>query len=122
MQGMTLPGLMQPTPLTVRSIFDRMRTVHADGTVSSPDGRFTYGELAERILRLCSVLTDELGIRPGDRVASFAFNSARHFELYYAVPLIGAVLHTVNVRLYEEQVSYIVDHAQDRVVFVDPEL
>ena len=119
---MTLPGLMQPTPLTVRSIFDRMRTVYPDGEVVSPDGRFTYGDIAERVLRLCTVLTDELGVRPGDRVASFAFNTARHFELYYAVPMVGAVLHTVNVRLYAEQVAYIIEHAEDRVVFVDAEL
>ena len=119
---MTLPGLMQPTPLTLRAIFDRMRTVHADGEVVDADGRRSYGELAERILRLCRVLTDELGLRPGDRVASFAVNSARHLELYWAVPLIGAVLHTVNVRLYDEQVAYIVDHAGDRVVFTDDAL
>jgi len=119
---MTLPGLMQATPLTLRAIFDRMRTVHADGEVVDPEGRRSYGELAERVLRLCRVLTDELGIGPGDRVASFAVNSARHLELYWAVPLVGAVLHTVNVRLYDEQVAYIIDHAGDRVVFTDPAL
>lgn len=119
---MTLPGLMQATPLTLRGIFDRMRTVHADGEVVDPEGRRTYAEVAERVLQLCRVLTDELGIRPGDRVASFAVNSARHLELYWAVPLVGAVLHTVNVRLYDEQVAYIIDHAGDRVVFTDPAL
>ncbi len=118
---MTLRGLMQPTPLNVRSIFERMRTLYADGEVVSPDGRLTYGELADRVLRLCTVLTDELGVQPGDRVGSFAFNTSRHLELYYAVPLIGAVLHTINVRLYADQVAYIVDHAEDRVVFVDDE-
>ena len=116
---MTLPGLMQHTPLTLRIVFDRLRTVHADGEVVDGEGRRTYGELAERVLRLCRVLTEELGIGPGDRVATFAYNSARHLELYYAVPLVGAVLHTVNIRLYDEQVRYIVDHAGDRVVFVD---
>lgn len=117
---MTLPGLMQPTPLRIHGIFERMRTVHADGEVvdAGQGVRRTYGEVAARVERLCTVLTD-LGVRPGDRVASYAWNSARHLELYYAVPLVGAVLHTVNIRLYDEQVAYITNHADDRVVFVD---
>ena len=117
-----LLGLIQDTPLNIAMIFERLRTVAADGEVVTPDGRWTYGELSERILRLCTVLTDELGVRPGDRVATFGYNTARHFELYYAVPLIGAVLHTVNIRLYGEQIAYIVNHARDRVLFVDGEL
>jgi acyl-CoA synthetase (AMP-forming)/AMP-acid ligase II len=119
---MTLKGLMQPSPLTIGSIFERMRTIYADGEVVSPEGRTTYGAIAERILRLCTVLTERFGIRPGDRVATFGFNSSRHFELYYAVPMIGAVLHTVNVRLFPEQISAIVNHAADRLVFVDADL
>ncbi|MFY9588052.1 MAG: long-chain fatty acid--CoA ligase [Actinomycetota bacterium] len=119
---MTLSGLMQETPLTLHGIFERMRTFYADGEVVSPEGRTTYGAIAERILRLCTVLTERFGIRPGDRVATYGFNSARHFELYYAVPLIGAVLHTVNVRLFPEQVAYIINHAGDRLVFADGDL
>ncbi len=117
-----LPGLMQRTPLTLRMIFERMRTIHPDGEVVSPEGRSTYGELSERILRLATVLRNDLGMRPGDRVATFGYNHARHFELYWAVPLIGAVLHTVNIRLFEDQIAYIVGHAEDRVLFVDGEL
>lgn len=116
---MTIPGLMQRTPLTLRVIFERLRTVHADGMVVDSEGRRSYGEVAERVLRLCRVLTEELGVRPGNRVASFAYNSARHLELYYAVPLVGAVLHTLNIRLHDDQIRYIVDHAGDRIVFVD---
>ena len=119
---MTIPGLMQPTPLTLRMIFDRMRTIHADGRLRDVKGETTYGEVCDRILRLCRVLTEELGVRPGDRVASFGFNSLRHFELYFAVPLVGAVLHTVNVRLFDEQIVYVIGHAEDTVVFVDGEL
>ncbi len=115
---MTIPGLMQATPLTIHDIFHRLRTVYADGEVVDVEGRRTYGELAERILRLCAALRD-LGVEPGDRVASFGFNSARHLELYYAVPLLGAVLHTVNVRLYEDQIASVIDHAGDKVVFAD---
>jgi fatty-acyl-CoA synthase len=118
-RNMTIPGLMQQTPLTLHSIFERMRTVYADGEVISPEARRTYAESAERILRLARALTDELGIQPGDRVATFAVNSARHFELYWAVPLVGAVLHTVNIRLHPEQIAYICNHAGDRVMFVD---
>ena len=116
---MTIPGLMQPTPLTLDHIFERMRTVYADGQVISPERRTTYGELSERILRLARALVDDLGVRPGDRVATFATNTARHFELYWAVPLVGAVLHTVNIRLHPEQIAYICNHAEDRVLFFD---
>jgi fatty-acyl-CoA synthase len=117
-----MPGLMQPTPLRLHEVFERMRTVYGTTEVVGPEGRFTYAELGERVLRMCRVLTDEFGIRPGDRVASFAFNTVRHFELYWAVPLIGAVLHTVNVRLFPEQIAQIVAHAADRVVFLDGEV
>ena len=118
---MTIPGLMQPTPLTLRAIFERMRDVYGDGEVVSPEGRTTYGELAGDVMRLVTVLRD-LGVETGDRVGTFAFNSARHFALYHAVPLIGAVLHTVNVRLADDQIAYVVNHAQDKVMFVDAEL
>ena len=116
---MTMPGLFQQTPLTLRMIFDRMRTVFAEGEIVSPERRTTYGETADRILRLARVLRDDLGIEPGDRVATFAHNSARHFELYYAVPLIGAVLHTLNIRLYADQIAYIANHAEDVALFFD---
>jgi fatty-acyl-CoA synthase len=118
----TIPGLMQATPLTLDLVVRRMRDVFADGRVVDVERDTTYGEVADRILRLARALTEELGVRPGDRVATFGFNSIRHFELYYAVPLIGAVLHTVNVRLFDDQIAYIVNHAEDEVVFVDGEL
>ncbi len=118
---MTIPGLMQQTPLTIRSIFERLRTIYADGKVISPERTMTYGEFAERVLKLCTGLRG-MGIRPGDRVGTFAFNSARHFELYYAVPLLGAVLHTINVRLFPEQIVYVTSHAEDKVVFFDTEV
>jgi fatty-acyl-CoA synthase len=114
----TLPGLMQRTPLTLHYIFDRMRTIYQDRGVISPDQRSSYGEISERILRLARAL-QELGVGPGDRVATFATNSVRHFELYWAVPLIGGVLHTVNIRLHPEQIAYICNHAEDKVLFCD---
>jgi len=112
-------------PLTIRTVFDRMRTVNAGSVVvdALPGGttRLTYGDLCERVLRLAAVLRD-LGVEPGDRVASFANNTSRHLELYYAVPLVGAVLHMVNIRLHPEQLEYVVADADDTVVFVDDDL
>lgn len=118
---MTIPGLMQQTPLVIKTIFDRMRTIYGDGYVISPERRITYAELGERVLKLCSALK-ELGIQPGDRIGTFAFNSTRHLELYYAVPLMGAVLHTINVRLFPEQITYITNHAEDKLIFFDGDL
>ena len=120
-----MQGLMGNQPLTVRTIFDRMRTVYADAEVvdafPTGAGRTTYGAMADRILRLVTVL-QELGVQPGDRVGTFANNSSRHVELYYAVPLAGAVLHMVNIRLHDDQLEHVVADAGDVVMFVDDDL
>jgi fatty-acyl-CoA synthase len=116
---------MGQMPLTIGTIFERMRTLNAGSLLvdALPEGttRQTYGEVAERVLRLVTVLRD-LGVQPGDRVASFANNTSRHVELYYAVPLVGAVLHMVNIRLHPEQLEYVVADAGDTVLFVDDDL
>jgi len=83
--------------------------------------RFTYREHYDRVARAVGALRG-LGVRPGDRVATYAWNHHRHLELYWAIPAAGAVLHTVNIRISSEDVAYILDHAEDRVVFVDAEL
>ncbi len=116
-------GLMMDWPLLVPSILRRAGQFYPEKEIVSrwADGtlhRLTYGELEPRVHRLMNALR-ELGIRPGDRVATLAWNSHRHLELYFAVPSIGAVLHTINFRLAREQLLYIINHAQDRVVFVD---
>src|SRR5215208_5006338 len=121
-----LEGLMQHDhPLTLQLILERMRTVYADSeVVGARDGRRTrrsYAELTERADRLAAGLA-RLGVRPGDRVATFAWNSPEHMEAYLAVPCMGAVLHTVNVRLFADQVAYVVNHAEDSVVLVDDSL
>src|SRR3954452_14549259 len=120
-----MEGLMMDVPLNVRHIADRAATVFGDREIVSRtvDGieRTTYGQVVERARRLASALT-ELGIQPGDRVATFAWNSVRHLELYLAVPSLGAVLHTLNIRLFEEDIRYIVGHAEDRVIFLDASL
>jgi len=122
----TLTGLMQDDfPLNLHHIRRRMRSTHphaevvtltAGGTV-----RASFGECCERIDRLARAL-QRLGVRQGDRVGTFAWNNQRHFELYIAVPCVGAVLHTLNIRLFAEQLTYIVNHAEDRVIFVDDSL
>ena len=83
--------------------------------------RTTYGEWAERTRRLGGVL-DDLGISDDGRVATFGWNTARHLELYFAAPCTGRVLHTLNIRLFPEQLTYIVNHAEDEVIFVDRSL
>src|SRR3954467_6771334 len=118
-------GLMMDTPLLVRHIAERAAAVFGDREIVSrpADGveRSTYAEVVERARRVASALA-ELGVEPGDRVATFGWNSLRHLELYLAVPSMGAVLHTLNIRLFEEDLRYIVDHAEDKVIFLDASL
>ena len=117
-----MQSLMQDTPLTLQMVLRRVEQLYAAKTVSTRRQQDTlttsYGDMVERINRLAGALA-ELGVKPGDRVATFGWNSQRHLELYMAVPCMGAVLHTLNVRLHHEQVSYIANHAEDVVVFVD---
>ena len=122
-----LEGLMQNDfQLSVHHIRRALRANRPDATVATllEPGRVekaTFGEIADRVDRLARAL-GTLGIEQGDRVGTFAWNNQRHFELYFAIPCVGAVLHTLNVRLFEEQLTYIVNHAEDKVVFVDDSL
>ncbi|KAA9166336.1 long-chain fatty acid--CoA ligase [Amycolatopsis acidicola] len=114
------------TPLLLTDLLARAReTFPGKEIVQYEHGgrtsRRTYREYYERVTRLAGALR-ELGVRPGDRVATLAWNHHRHLELYYAVPLAGAVLHTVNLRLEPAEIAYILDHADDRVVFADTSL
>jgi len=119
-------GRMMERPLLISSIIDYAADVHARVPVISRDAkgrthRYTYGDARRRIARLAHALT-ELGIRPGDRVATLAWNGYRHFELYYAISGIGAICHTVNPRLFRDHLVHIFNHAEDRFIFADPEL
>jgi fatty-acyl-CoA synthase len=121
-----LEGLVQHDhPLTIQHILDRMRRIYGESqVVTLADGepeRASYAEVARRVDRLAHAL-DALGIEQGDRVATFAWNSQRHLEIYFAAPCTGAVLHTLNIRLFAEQLTYIANHAEDQVVFVDDSL
>src|SRR5438876_818377 len=118
--------LMMRYPLTLTHFFERSRRLFARKTIATrvPDGppfRYTYGEFAERTTRLAGALA-ALGVRRGDRVATFAWNSHRHLELYWAVPLSGAILHTLNIRLSAHDLTCIVNHAADSIIFVDASL
>jgi fatty-acyl-CoA synthase len=123
--GTALLGLMQDGPLLVRNIAHRAEQLFASKEVVSATQddieRSTYGDVVERARRLASSL-HQLGIRPGDRVATFGWNSRRHLELYLAVPSMGAVLHTLNIRLFPDDLHYIVGHAEDRIIFLDASL
>ena len=116
---------MQVTALTINHIFERAERFfgHKHVTTAQPSGleRITYGDWAERTHRLGGVL-DTLGMSEDARVATFAWNTSRHLELYFAAPCSGRVLHTLNLRLFPEQLTYIVNHAEDEVIFADSSL
>ena len=118
-------GLMMDVPLTIRGILERAAVLFPEKEIvtrtASGLHRYTYGDLHARACRLANALRI-LGVRPGERVGTFAWNSHRHLELYLAVPSSGAVVHTVNIRLFPDQVTYIVNHAADAVLFVDDSL
>ena len=116
-------GLMQNWPLTVDKILDHAKNWHGDReivsrSVEGPIVRTTYAEVHGRAKRLSNALK-ALGIKPGDRCATLAWNTARHIEAWYGIMGIGAVCHTLNPRLFAEQLCYIVNHAEDQVIFTD---
>ncbi len=118
-------GLMQDFPLTLPHLFERAERLYTDKEVvtvtATGRDRLTYGAWADRARRLGGVL-EALGVSPEGRVGTFAWNTARHLELYFAAPCTGRVLHTLNIRLSPEQLVYVVNHAEDEVVFVDRSL
>src|SRR5689334_17377631 len=120
-----MQGLMQSFPLTLPHVFHRAEKIFADKRIVTATAggkeRTTYADWAGRTRRLAGAL-DELGISADGRVATFAWNSARHLELYFAAPCSGRVLHTLNIRLFPEQLRYIVDHAADEAIFADRSL
>ena len=120
-----MQGLMQDTPLTVPHLFGRAERLFPKKEIVTATAvgreRLTYGGWAERTRKLGGVL-DHLGVSGDGRVGTFAWNTARHLELYFAPPCTGRVLHTLNIRLFPEQLTYIVNHAEDEVIFVDRSL
>lgn len=123
--GIVIQSLMQDVPLTLNLVRERVERLHAGKAVTTRHAdaidRASYGDVLIRSGRLADAL-HRLGIRSGDRVATLAWNSRQHLELYIAVPCMGAVLHTVNARLPGETIAELLEHAGDRVLFVDRSL
>ncbi|MCC5858860.1 MAG: long-chain-fatty-acid--CoA ligase [Ectothiorhodospiraceae bacterium] len=116
-------GLMQDQPLLISSLIDHAATFHPDTeivsrTVEGPIHRSNYRQLQRRSKQVANALS-ELGVGMHDRVGTLAWNTIRHYELYFGVSGAGAVLHTVNPRLFPEQIEYIINHAEDKVLFFD---
>ena len=121
---MTIPGLMQQNELMISSLIRYAAEYHGTTeivtrTVEGPVHRYTYAEAEQRARKLANALTNKLGIKSGDRITTLAWSTYRHFELFYGVSGIGCVLHTANPRLFDEQISYIVNHGQGRYLFID---
>ncbi len=116
-------GLMMDDPLLISSLIEYAGRYHGDAeivsrTVEGPIHRYTYSDALARSKKVANALVG-LGVERGDRIATVAWNGHRHFELYFGVSGMGAILHTINPRLYAEQLVYIVNHAEDSYIFVD---
>ena len=116
-------GLMMDTPLLISSIAEHAEKFHGDReivsvTLDNPAHRYTVNDAMARARRLANVL-DTLGLDAGDRVATIAWNDYRHLEIYYGVSGSGRICHTINPRLFPEQLVFIINHAEDRYIFTD---
>ena len=116
-------GLMMDQPLLISTQLEFAARFHSNAeivtrTVEGPIVRTTWGAVAQRVKRLANALVS-MGVKPGDRLATLAWNTQRHLELYFAVSGIGAVLHTINPRLPPDQLAFIVNHAGDSILFFD---
>jgi acyl-CoA synthetase (AMP-forming)/AMP-acid ligase II len=121
----TMRGLMMDLPLRISSILDYAADYHSEAamvscTADQPEHRITYAGLRDRVRQLANALQSDLKLAIGDRIATLAWNDHRHFELYYGIAGIGAVCHTINPRLFPDQIAYIINHAEDRYLFADP--
>ena len=119
-------GMMMDVPLTLTSVMRHAESIHGQAEVVSRDlggivARTNYAEIFSRCRRLANALKS-LGLEPGDRVGTLAWSTARHLELYFGVSCAGFVCHTINPRLFPEQIAHIIRHAGDRLLFVDPHL
>ncbi|HEX7478116.1 MAG TPA: 3-(methylthio)propionyl-CoA ligase [Polyangiales bacterium] len=118
-----MQGLMQDWPLLVSTVLDHARANHPEQeivtrTVEGPIHRYTYAELHGRSKR-CAKALRKLGVREGDVIATLAWNTYRHMEIWYGIMGLGAVCHTINPRLFVDQIIYIANHAEDRYLFLD---
>lgn len=116
---------MMEYPLLIKAMLNRANQLFPRKEIISrnPEGdfRYTYGDFYKRVCRLANVL-QQLGIKKGDKAATFAWNNHRHMELYFAVTCSGAVLHPLNVRLFADHLTYIINNAEDKIIFLDEDL
>jgi fatty-acyl-CoA synthase len=119
---MPISTMMDDYQLTLKPIFEFGRQVHADKKIITFTGdgyvESTFAQVADRADQLAAALT-KLGVQQGDRVGTFLWNNQTHMEAYLAIPVMGAVLHTLNIRLFPEQLAYVINHAEDKVIIVD---
>ena len=118
-----MQGLMQSEPLLISTIIEHAARHHADTeivsrTVEGGIHRYTYFDARQRAKKIANAL-GKLDVQPGDRIGTLAWNGYRHFELYYGISGIGAVMHTINPRLFPEQIAWIANHAEDKILFFD---
>ena len=120
-----MQATMMHTPMTVRMLMEHGAMVFPDSRIGTFDGDAVhwsaYSELAVTAARLAGALA-ELGVQAGDRVATFSWNNREHMEAYLAIPSMGAIMHTANIRLSPEQVAWVINHAEDKVVLLDASL
>jgi acyl-CoA synthetase (AMP-forming)/AMP-acid ligase II len=120
-----MQGLMMDYQLTLQHFYNRAVRIfpHKEIVTQTDTGlhRYTIGEWGKRTAQLANAL-HRAGVKEGDRIATFGWNTYRHLELYFAIPCIGAVLHTLNIRLFADQLAYIVNNAEDSMIFVDGDL
>ncbi len=118
-----MQGLMMEMPLLLSGFIEYAAGYHGDTEVVAREiegdiHRYTYADAHRRMKRLAKALT-RLGVKQGDPIGTLAWNTHRHFEMFYGVPGMGAVLHTINPRLFADQLVYIINHAEDRMIFLD---
>ncbi len=120
-----MQGLMMEYQLTLHPLLERAYRLFPRRELATKVGgemhRYTYGDMYPRVNKLAGAL-EKLGVQRGDRVGTVAWNTYRHLELYFAIPCMGAVLHTLNLRLPPDQLVYIINHAEDKVICVDQSL
>ncbi|MGI9452284.1 MAG: AMP-binding protein, partial [Geminicoccaceae bacterium] len=120
-----MQGMMMERPLLISSLLEHAVDYYGEHeivsvTADNPAHRTNYREVGKRAKQLANALTGRFGVKPGDRIATLAWNDYRHLEIYFGVSGIGAVCHTINPRLFADQIVYIVNHTQDRLLFTDP--
>ena len=118
-----MQGLMMKHELMISDLIEHAATVHKDREIYTLDTdmtehRYSWSDCAIRVRKLANALLDA-GVKPGDRIATIAWNNYRHIEIYYAVSSIGAIVHTINPRLKPEQIGWMVNHAEDKFLMFD---